>query len=443
MERVVLGESHPPILPDRLRRRTTGAVVLVSLSASHHDLDLATLDRLSVGAGSVAREVVATAPAVDGAVVVATCNRFEVYLDVADPEELSSALDSVIGAVGHASAAGEDEVRGALRLRTGADVARHLFAVASGLDSMVMGEREIAGQVRRAVAEAQTDSLTTADLERLFGSAARASRTVENEAGLGAVGRSVVGVALDLAEPAAPPWPKATAVMIGTGSYAGASLAALRARGCTDVHVYSPSGRAAEFARTRGVTPIEPGGLVAALASADVVVSCSGSLTPVIDAEAVARARAGRGRDGRPFVVVDLSLQRDVEPGVGDLDDVLLIDLAAVRQHAPALGDEQVAHATGLVDAAAEEFEAAILGRAIDHAVVALREHVLAAVEAEIARLPAGSVPAAQVERALRRLAATLLHTPSVRARDAARAGQVEDYLTALRLLHGIEPPAS
>jgi glutamyl-tRNA reductase len=418
-------------------------VVLVSLSATHHDLDLATLDRLSVGAGSVARDVVTATPSVSGAVVVATCNRFEVYLDVADAEELSSALDSVIDTVGRASSALEEEVRGALRLRTGADVARHLFAVASGLDSMVMGEREIAGQVRRAVAEAQNRSLTTADLERLFGGAARVSRTVENEAGLGAVGRSVVGVALDLAEQAAPPWPEVNAVMIGTGSYAGASLAALRARGCSDVHVYSPSGRAAEFSRSRGVTAIPPGGLVEALGRADVVVSCSGSHTPVIDADAVALARAGRGRGRCPLVVVDLSLQRDVEPGVGDLDDVLLIDLAAVREHAPALGDEQVARATALVAGAAEEFEAALLERAVDHAVVALREHVLAAVEAEISRLPAGAVPAEQVERALRRLAATLLHTPSVRARDAARAGQVEDYLTALRLLHGIEPTPS
>lgn len=418
-------------------------MVLVSLSASHHDLDLATLDQLSVGAGSVARQVVAAAPAVKGAVVVATCNRFEVYLDVADAEALSSALDCVIGTVEKASPAlEEDVVRGALRLRTGADVARHLFAVASGLDSMVMGEREIAGQVRRAVADAQADALTTTDLERLFGGAARVSRSVENEAGLGAIGRSVVGVALDLAERAAPPWPDVTSVMIGTGSYAGASLAALRARGCTDVHVYSPSGRASEFSRARGATPVEPGGLVRALERADVVVSCSGSHTPVIDATAVAEARAGRTRE-RPLVVVDLSLQRDVEPGVGDLDDVLLIDLSAVREHAPALGEEQVARATELVAAAAEEFEATILERAVDHAVVALREHVLAAVEAEIARLPAGDVPAEQVERALRRLAATLLHTPSVRARDAARAGRMEDYLTALRILHGIEPPAS
>jgi glutamyl-tRNA reductase len=418
-------------------------VVIVSLSASHHDLDLDVLDRLSVGAGSVARELVAHAPSVGGAVVLATCNRFEVYLDVADAEDLSVAVDSVIVTVGQASSAVEDEVRGALRLRTGTDVARHLFSVASGLDSMVMGEREIAGQVRRAVAEAQAGFLTTAELDRLFGGAARVSRAVENEAGLGAVGRSIVGVALDLVAQHAPPWPHAKAVMIGTGSYAGASLAALRARGCTDVQVYSPSGRAGEFARARGVVPVAQGALVSALEGADVVVSCSGSLTPVLDAEAVASAIVGGARGAGPLVVVDLSLQRDVEPGVGDLPEVILIDLGTVREHAPALGDEQVARATALVAAAATDFEAALQERAVDHAVVALREHVLAAVEAEVARLPGGDVPAELVERALRRLAATLLHTPSVRARDAARAGRVEDYLSALRLLHGIEPPAS
>jgi glutamyl-tRNA reductase len=415
----------------------------VSLSASHHDLDLDVLDRLSVGASSVARDLVAQAGAVDGAVVLATCNRFEVYLDVPDVEDLSGAVDSVIRTVGQASSALEEEVRGALRLRTGKDVARHLFAVASGLDSMVMGEREIAGQVRRAVAEAQAGFISTAELDRLFGGAARVSRAVENEAGLGAVGRSIVGVGLDIAARHAPAWPQAKAVMIGTGSYAGASLAALRARGCTDVQVYSPSGRAGEFARARGVAHIAAGALVAALESADLVVSCSGSLTPVLDADAVAAAVAGGARGDRPLVVVDLSLQRDVEPGVGDLDGVILIDLGTVREHAPALGEEQVVRATALVATASEEFEASLLERAVDHAVVALREHVQAAVDAEIARLPSGDVPAEVVERALRRLAATLLHTPSVRARDAARAGQVEDYLTALRLLHGIEPPVS
>jgi glutamyl-tRNA reductase len=410
-------------------------VVLMSLSASHHDLDLETLERLSVGADGVARAVLTGGRPVRGAVVLATCNRFEVYVDVDDAEDLSTAVDRVIEMVEAASAADEDEVRGALRLRTGTDVARHLFAVAAGLDSMVVGEREIAGQVRRAFGQAQDHAAATRDLERLFANAARASRTVEAHAALGALGRSIVSVALDLAEARLPEWDSVRVLLIGTGSYAGVTLAALRARGCRDAAVYSASGRAEEFALARDVRAVPVDGLRAALAAADLVVACSGSLTPVLGVADVEAAR--------PLVVVDLSLQRDVDAAVAGMPGVHLIDLATVRDQAPELRDEQVARATAIVETAAEQFEGALAERAIDHAVVAMREHVQAAVEAEIARLPAGDVPVAQVERALRRLGATLLHTPSVRARDAARAGLVEEYLMALRLLHGIEPPGS
>jgi glutamyl-tRNA reductase len=237
-----------------------------------------------------------------------------------------------------------------------------------------------------------------------------------------------------------PGWDAVRALLIGTGSYAGASLAALRGRGCQRVSVFSASGRADVFALARDVNPVGEGGLRTALADVDLVVACSGSATPVLDAELFAAARPPADRAERPFVVVDLSLQGDVDPAVGALSDVVLVDLGTVRDNAPEVREEQVTRALTVVERAAEEFEDSLAERAIDHAVVALRDHVQAAVEAEIARLPSGDVPVAQAERAMRRLAATLLHTPSVRARDAARAGLVDEYLTALRLLHGIEP---
>ena len=414
-------------------------MVLVSLSATHRDLDLEVLERLTEGADDVARDVVADGAPVLGAVVLATCNRLEVYLDVHDGEHLSAAVDRVVDRLG-VRVGGAEEARGALRLRTGADVPRHLFAVAAGLDSMVVGEREIAGQVRRAATRARDESTTTADLERLFAGASRSSRTVEAHAGLGTLGRSVVGVALDLAEAHLPSWPDVRVLLVGTGSYAGASLAALRGRGCEDVVVHSSTGRAEVFALARDVTAVPEGGLGAALAAVDLVVACSGSATPVLTRDLVEAARPGAER---PLVVVDLSLHEDVEPQVRQVPGVVLVDLEAVRDNAPAVRDEQLARARAVVETAAEAFEDSLTERAVDHAVVALRASVQAAVDAELARLPAGgTVPTEQVERALRRLAATLLHTPSVRARDAARAGLVEEYLTALRLLHGIEPPA-
>ena len=417
-------------------------MALVSLTAGHRDLDLEVLDQLGYRAGTLAHDVLDKAPSVRGAVALATCNRFEVYLDVPEPEPEPGAVDAVVRAVVGASAAGADQARAALRLRTGTEVPRHLFAVACGLDSMVVGEREIAGQVRRALVEAQADSTTTGELDRLFGAASRVSRAVENEAGLGAFGRSAVGVALDLAAQVAPAWDDVAVVLIGTGSYAGAAVSALGARGCRDVRVFSASGRAQEFARARGLVPVPPGALAEALGRADVVVSCSGSRKPILRTDDVSSAglRRRAARESRPLVVIDLSLKGDVEPGVSDLPAVRLIDLASVRANAPAWGEAQLARANRLVAEAVAGFEGSVAERAADRAVVALRTHVREAVEAEIGRIPGSGLQPEQAARALRRLAAALLHSPSVRARDAARAGRSDEFLNALRLLHGVEP---
>ncbi|MBE1877996.1 glutamyl-tRNA reductase [Myceligenerans pegani] len=274
-------------------------MVLLSLTASHRELDLDALERLSMGSASVGRTVVGTCRPVVGAVVISTCNRFELYLDVDAP------LDG--HTVGHATrhvaelVAGESGVStqtavGSFTVRTGPEVTEHLFAVAAGLDSMVVGEREIAGQVKRSLAVAREQETTSKTLELLFQTASRTSKRVGTDTELGAAGRSVVSLALDLAESEVSRWDTSRAVLIGTGSYAGASVAALRARGCTDIGVYSQSGRAALFAESHGVDAVDD--LIAALADADVVVSCSGArgrgshpgTTAVVGARDVPRA---------------------------------------------------------------------------------------------------------------------------------------------------------
>ena len=218
-------------------------MVLLSLAASHHDLDLEVLERLSSDVHAVASELVGSTVHrfVSGAVVLATCNRFELYLEVDDaantPSARAAAAEAVAGRSGYTAA----QVDTHLRVRTGTDAAAHLFSVASGLDSMVVGEREIQGQVRRALTAARRDGTTTSGLEALFQAASRVSRLVESRTGLGATGRSVVGVALDIAERELPDWSQVRCVLIGTGSYAGASLAALKARGAADIRVYSAS----------------------------------------------------------------------------------------------------------------------------------------------------------------------------------------------------------
>ena len=449
---------------------------------------MSTLELLSTGAGSVGRAAVATCEAITGAVVVSTCNRFEVYLDVESPVDgwgVQHASREVARLVAAASGVAEDVAVRAFSTRTGPDVAAHLFEVAAGLDSMVVGEREIAGQVKRALEEAREGGVTSSTLELLFQTASRTSKKISNETTLGGNGRSVVSLGLDLASAELPPWRQVRAVLIGTGSYAGASLAALRARGCDDVRVYSGSGRAEQFAADRGVAAVTD--LVAALEDADLVVSCSGArgralaggavaararvnagagaegdqrladgdaltaegddapvdgdffvgggdaLGHVLDAAAVVRARsraaeaAGDEAPHRPMVVLDLALHRDVDPRVADLDGVLLYDLASLKAHSPALGSLVVGQARTIVDRATQDFEETRLGRAADTAVVALLDDADRRIAAEVAervaerRAAGGEVDDADTE-ALARSVRRRVHAELHDAIVAARA---------------------
>ncbi|MCB7135670.1 glutamyl-tRNA reductase [Cellulosimicrobium marinum] len=433
-------------------------MALLSLTASHHELDLDALERLSTGAHSIGGSAVAACDVITGAVVLATCNRFELYLDVDAPLDgpgVRHATEHVARLVADASGVDPAQAAASFRARAGSEVTEHLFAVASGLDSMVVGEREIAGQVKRALETAHADGVTSSTLELLFQTASRTSKRVSTDTALGGAGRSVVALGLELAAAELPPWHQVRTVLIGTGSYAGASLAALRALGCDDVRVYSQSGRADEFAAARGVEPATD--LVEALADADLVVSCSGArgravadgsrreqaIEHVLDAASVVRAReraavaAGDEPGARPTVVLDLALHRDVDPHVADVEGVLLYDLATLAAHSPAVASELVARARRIVDDAARAFEETRLGRAADTAVVALLQdaerRVLAEVDDVVAlrRADGEDLDDADVEevaRTVRRRVHADLHRAIVAARaDAVAASRAAE----------------
>lgn len=407
-------------------------MVLLSLAASHQDLDLSVLERLSAEAHAVGRDVVSGLAPISGAVVLATCNRFEVYLDVddaADPDAIDAAAVAATRVVAERSGYSADHVAGVLSPVSGTGVAEHLFAVASGLESMVVGEREIAGQVRRALSSARRDGTTTSGLEGLFQAASRTSRAVGSRTGLGAAGRSVVGVALDLVEPALPDWSTVRCLLIGTGSYAGASLAAVKARGCTDITVYSASGRAGQFAADRGVDAAISD-LAGALPGIDLVVACSGAAGSLLDADTVRRGASG------PLAVVDLALQHDVDPEVGTLPGVTLVGLATVAEHAPDGTSTTVAEARRIVAEEVHTFEAELRTREWDPPVVAERRRVIA----ELASVSAGLHP--RSARVLRRRVRTALHKPTVRARTAARSGDTASYAAGLAELAAIDVAA-
>ncbi len=412
------------------------------LTASHRNAPFELLEKLSVGAPAVAGDLIAEGDIVAGAVVLATCNRFEAYLDIAEPvaENSAEAMDAIVDMVSSSSNVPAAEVRESVSVLCGDEVVEHLFAVSSGLESVVVGEGEIAGQVRRALETARSEGTVSSDLERLFQKASHTSRGVKARTGLGSAGRSMVRLALDLAESRVPDWADARVLLVGTGAYAGASLKALRDRGVSDVTVYSPSGRASRFATREGVTAVLADGYLDAIADADIIVTCSTSPEFVLTADQVARSRDG-GIAAPRQLVIDLGLPRNVDPGVTEISGVQLLDLETISLHAP-LTDLNASHdARQLVDEAAEEYRAADAAQAVAPAVVALRGHLFGVLEAEIERARSRGDSSEQTERALRHLVSVLVHTPSVRARELARTGHAERFLDGLDALYGIEVP--
>ncbi|MGP5162800.1 glutamyl-tRNA reductase [Arthrobacter rhombi] len=414
-------------------------MVFLALVASHSDIDLETVARLSAASDGVASAVLDGTTPVSGAVVLSTCNRYEVYCEAPGETEVPAARQAVIEQISAASGLAEDQVSQALETKTADDAVSHLFAVGAGLDSAVIGEREIAGQVKRALIEAQATGTASGPLVRLFQSASRTAKDVGTRTALGGRGLSIVSVALDLSEDlsVAASWSELNVVIFGTGAYAGATMARLKERGAANVSVYSASGRADAFVASRGGTAIDDEALPAVLREADVLIGCSGGGVRIDAAEL-----QSLDRNGRPLVAIDLALTHDVDPDVSDLDGVELITLESVRMAAPAEQSEAVAQARVIVTDAAEKFAGQQRQRSADTAIVALRKHTQKVLETEVQRVRAqhGCTAAAEeVEFAMRRMMRQLLHVPTVRARDLAAEGRHGDVEDALTTLFGIE----
>lgn len=417
-------------------------MVYISLVASHSQLDLETVAQLSASAGELApASLKSGSQNINGTVVLATCNRFEVYADAASPlaaaNELVEQLSASTGIPAHL-------LDSKLLRFEGRAVIDHLFSVGAGLDSAVVGEREIAGQVRRALSEAQSLKSTTGNLTRLFEAATRTAKDVGSQTELGSQGKSVVSVALDLADDLLSPassWEDQEVVLFGTGAYAGATLSLLRERGVRHIKVYSTSGRASDFASKREVTAIEDHELDQALRQADVIIGCSGNGT------ALTRERLTELRvKNHPLIAIDMALTHDFDPALADVPNVELITLESVRMAAP---DEQslaIYEAKKIVATSADEFETLQREREADHAIVALRRHTQEVLEAEVAKVRAqhGCTAAAEeVELAMRRMMRQLLHVPTVRGRELAADGRAEDYIQALHTVFGLQVPAT
>lgn len=383
-------------------------------SLEHHRHGLPVVEQAAANVDGVA-ERIAHHDGVRGVVLLHTCNRVELVLEV---DDAGLAIPSLLRA--HFGA------EFPWRIYRGEQALDHIFRVTAGLESMVMGEREIAGQYRRALQEAQAGGHASLAISTAIEEALRTSKKVASHTHLDGAGRSVVSVGLDLLT--VDDWAESRALLVGTGSYAGAVVAALKARGVRSIGVHSATGRAASFADAHAIDPVDD--LADALATADIVVTCRGR-GAVIGPDDV---RAG-------MKLLDLALVRDVDRAVEAVTGVQVVSLETVQLNVDPKYDGDLATAERLIDAGRTAALTKIRARVVDPAVTSLRETVMHLVEEETDRLPNRPLTREDAARALERLAVRLLHIPSARAREAAQLGRTNEYLIAMHELYGIGEP--
>ncbi len=428
---------------------------ILLFGVSHRSAPVSVLEQLSIEESDQIKIVdrVLQSPLVTEAMVLSTCNRVEIYAVV---EAFHAGL-SVIGQVlsEHSGMTMGDLTKHAY-VRYSEAAVEHLFAVASGLDSAVVGEQQVLGQVRRAYAAGETHRTVGRVLHELAQRALSVGKRVHSETGIDSAGASVVSVALGMADAKLGGLAGKTAVVIGAGAMGALSAAHLNRAGVGNILVLNRSlSRAQRLVRRIGESgvPAEAltlDGLAQALAGADVVVTCTGALSPVVSLADVHHALAGSQRDEatQPLVICDLGMPRDVDPAVSGLPGVWVIDVDRV-QHEPS------AHAAaGDVDAArqivATEVAAYLVGQRmaeVTPTVTALRQRAADVVEAELLRLDhrlpgLASAEREEVARTVRRVVDKLLHAPTVRIKQLASAPGGDSYAEALRELFELNQTA-
>lgn len=412
-------------------------VALLYLGTDFNETSLVDLEKFERVTHELIAALAGDRGPIEGAVVLGTCNRFEIYFEA---DSFHDSVEHVTKRVANRLGIDPEAAGMMLKVLYGDSVPQHLFSVSAGLESMIVGEEEISGQVKRALRRAQAEGIATKNLNKLFQSAATVSKTVTSETGLGASGRSIITTALDLASERLGGLEKASVLLIGTGAYSRVVSAALERQRVKEVAVYSRAGRAEQFSLNRQMTPISSSGLLDWLIRADLVVSASGAQGYAIDRDLVKRALSRR-QPGHQFVFIDVSLSRDVDPEVAMMPECEVIDLELIRDRAPSEHFQSIVSARDIIRDAVDEFEQEMLARSIDPVVSALRDHIGRTVDEEVAsvRRKLGDAAASDVRRSLHRVTNTLLHTPTVNAKELASAGKQDEFVRAVRLLFGVE----
>lgn len=360
--------------------------------------------------------------------ILVTCNRTELYA-VGDGEDSRRRILAAAGGSGEG-----------LFVQQGEDAVRHLFAVAAGLDSMVVGEPQILGQVKRAMAEAREAEALGSVLDELVRRALTVGRRVRRETDLGRGLPSIPKVAIAMARLFLGDLGGCRMLIVGTGKLGDLTARTLVRAGASSVVVTNRTpGPGAELAARVGgrAEPFEA--LDRLLAEADIVVSCTAAKTPVLTLERVAAAVAARG--GRRLVLLDIAVPRDVSSEARDLPGVRLCDLDDLRGWgSEAVSPETIAAAGAIVDAEARDFSAWHAGLSAVPTIRALQARAERILEAELGRVT--DVDPATLRLFGRRILSKLLHHPIRRLRDGAATGG-EGYAELARELFQLEPEGS
>jgi glutamyl-tRNA reductase len=425
-------------------------VSVLLFGVSHRSAPVSVLEQLSTDESDQAKivEQVLQSSLVTEAMVLSTCNRVEVYAVV---EAFHGGL-SVIGSVlsEHSGMSLGDLTKYAY-VRYAEAAVEHLFAVASGLDSAVIGEQQVLGQVRRAYAAAEANHTVGRTLHELSQRALSVGKRVHAETGIDAAGASVVSVALDMAETKLGDLAGRSAVVVGAGSMGALSAKHLVRAGVERIHVVNRSlpraKRLAQTIRDLGVAadafPLDH--LPPVLTEAEVVVCCTGAVRPVVSLADVHHALARRQHQ---LVMCDLGMPRDIDPAVAGLPGVFVVDMDRIQREPSARAAASDAEAArAIVAAEVANYLAGQRMAEVTPTVTALRQRAADVVEAELLRLDnrlpgLDATDRDEVAKTVRRVVDKLLHAPTVRVKQLASAPGGDSYAEALRELFELDQQA-
>lgn len=442
-----------------------GSVVSILLvGVSHHSAPVGLLEAVAVSEvdrDALTEELIA-GENVDEAMIVTTCNRVEVYSAV---DAFHPALDDVVNLLSRHSGLSVDELSRHLYIRYSESAAEHLFSVASGLDSMVVGEQQIIGQIRTAYQSASEIGAAGTTLHRLAQQALHVGKRVHTETGIDSAGASVVSVALDRAAeilnasadaPDAPDAPASRrldgrqAVVLGAGAMGGLAVAHLGRGGISHIEITNRTperaDRLSEIARDSGTpaTAFPLDELATAVARADILFTCTGAVGTVVSLGEIHTALASRGDRG-PLVICDLGMPRDVDPAVAGLPGVTLLGIEALKADpATSSAAAEADAARTIVDAELTAYTQAERMAGVGPLIGQLRGRGGQVVAAEMRRLESrlpdmDDKVRDEVANTVRRVVDKLLHPPTVRFKELAAQPDGENYAAVVRTLFDLD----